>query len=198
MSKLEVTELGRKWYGISVSFDNTDIDRVNPDVLRGLGGKLRYDEDGGLRALFHFNVTKRDNTESMLKVLKYFGTDGYFHKGMNITPAAARRVDESDSAIESVVTKIKTSCNRWSEQWKDTIRTAINHKTPRVKLLRKIRELGIHHISEDSIRCYTEDLLRQKYESELFVETFMWRLGWPDKRKPFMVNSHKEVLTNVI
>ncbi len=192
MSKITVTELGRKWYGVSVSFGNEDIDRITPDALRGLGGKLRYDSDGGLRALFHFNVTRPESSGEMIKVLKYFGDDGYFQQGVDLKESTVTNICESESAINTVISKLNKSCNSWSEQWKQTTEEAINLKRSRVQLLRSIQELGAEHISEQQIRNYAEKLLRSKYNSDLFVETFMWRLGWPDKRKPFSTLETKQ------
>ena len=194
MTKIKITELGRKWYGVSVSFSNDDIERISPDVLRGLGGKLRYDTDGGLRALFHFNVTKQDNSEAMIKVLKYFGEDGYFYKGVNLTSSAASSICESDIAIKSVISQVNKSCLLWANQWKRITEASVTNKISRIHLLRKLNEMGLSHISEEKIREYTEELLRKKYKSSLFVETFMWRLGWPDKRKPFSTIQVKSTL----
>ena len=196
MAKIKITELGRKWYGVSVNFDNNDIERISPDVLRGLGGKLRYDTDGGLRALFHFNVTKQDNSEAMIKVLKYFGEDGYFYKGVDLTSSAASSICESDKAIKSVISQINKSCILWTNQWKILAETAVAKKLSRIHLLRKLSDMGLSHISEEKIREYTEELLRRKYKSSLFVETFMWRLGWPDKRKPFAAVQAKNTLNS--
>ncbi len=185
MSNLTITELGRKWYGVSVNFENEDIDRITPDALRGMGGKLRYNSDGGLRALFHFNVTRPESSEEMIKVLKYFGKDGYFQQGVDLKASTETNICESETAINAVISRLNTSCRSWSEQWKHLTENAVNLKRSRVQLLRSIQDLGTDHISEQQIRDYAEDILRSKYNSELFVETFMWRLGWPDKRKPF-------------
>lgn len=185
MSKVEITELGRKWYGVCVSFDEADIDRISPDSLRGLGGKLRYDNDGGFRALFHFNVTKKENSEAMLQVLKYFGAEGYFQKGMDIVDSTAPSVSESPEAMTTVLDFLKSNCKVWAEQWKKVTESGVVKKFSRIQTLRSIRDLGIGHVSEENVREYIEEILRKKYASELFVETFMWRLGWPDKRKPF-------------
>ena len=185
MSEITITELGRKWYGVAITFNDDDIERVSPDVLRGLGGKLRYDNTGGLRALFHFNITRQENSEAMIKILKYFGEDGYFHHGVDFTLSAAKSVCESDTAIQTITDRVNNNCRNWSEQWQEIIETSLLQKKTRIQLLRQIQALDLPHISETDIREYMEKRLRQKYSSDLFVATFMWRLGWPDQRKPF-------------
>ena len=184
MSNLKITELGRKWYGISVSFANNEIERINPDVLRGLGGKLRYNQDGGLRALFHFNVTDKISGQQMTQVLTYFGKDGYFENGLPLTSRTTKDVTESAAAISKTTAEIKAKCRKWSEQWHEIAQTAVTRKQSRIEVLRKIHGLGLNHITEKKIRAFIENILRKKYTSDLFVETFMWRMGWPDKRKP--------------
>ena len=197
MSKIKITELGRKWYGVAISFAEEDIDRISPDVLRGLGGKLRYDTAGGLRVLFHFNITRQDNSDAMIKILKYFGEGGYFQKGVDFTGSAAANVCESDSAIQIITSRITATCRKWSEQWQKITEEALKQKKTRIQLLRQINTLGLPHISEAQVREYAEKALRKKYNSDLFVATFMWRLGWPDQRKPFAAISENREYTTV-
>lgn len=186
MSEIKITELGRKWYGVAVFFNDREIEKLDPDILRGLGGKLRYDNTGGLRALFHFNVTNHQSGEQMVKVLTYFGKGGYFENGMTITSRSSETVTESESIINKVINDLQTTCRTWSEQWHEIAADSIQRKITRVEVLRKIKNLGLTHITESKIRIFIENILRRKYQSDIFVETVMWRLGWPDQRKPLI------------
>lgn len=187
MSSVNIMDIGRKWFSISVNFSEEELSRVNTEGLRAAGGKIRYPASGGMRALFHLCVAGGRDKDILLRILTWFGEDGYFTGGMDVTREFAGSSIEPEIYMDEIEKKVFKMSKQWCEGWKSVVAEGVAARKPRVEMMRAVQDIAGGGVGEHEVRAHAEKLLCRKYKSAIFCETVMWRLGWPDLRQPLKI-----------
>jgi hypothetical protein len=70
----------------------------------------------------------------------------------------------------------------WETRLQNTIAGCLREKLNRAATLRAARAVCGEEVSESEVRYLLAELLRDKYQSAIFCDTIMARLGWRDQR----------------
>ncbi len=181
MSKAEIVETGYKWFRVEARFSAAETARVAAERFRYAGARLRYGPDGSLTACFSFRAADPRGGVALVKLLAFFGEDGYFDEGQDsaaLFPAAA----EPESAQRAAWRDNAARLLDWSEGLASTVMGCLARKLSRVETLRAVRAAMGPGVAEDEVKRLLLDVLRRRYGSEIFGATVMERLGWRDCR----------------
>lgn len=194
MSTVDVVEIGRKWFAVTVNFDESERARVREDALRMAGAKLRFPASGGLRAKFHFNLRDAGDDSQMIQLLRIFGEGGVFESSAGTFRAFSEREQEADESMNAIDERLAGMCSQWSENWQNEAVICLRERLGRVQTLRRVQSVAGEAVDEATIRAFLEKELRRRYKSDIFGATILWRLGWPDTR-PAQKQAHQTVET---
>lgn len=182
MSSVDVVELGRKWYAVTLNFNEYERARLSESSLRLNGAKMRYPASGGMRAKFHFNLRESGSSTEMLHLLNNFGEGGLFDAAAGKYNYFSAKKAESEESINTVISKAQKLTKDWVNNWQEEASICLRDKISRIETLRRVNNVAGEQIAEDEVRAHLEKELRQRYKSDIFGATVLWRMGWPDNR----------------
>ncbi len=194
MSTVDVVEIGRKWFAVTVNFDESERARIREDALRMVGAKLRFPASGGLRAKFHLNLHDENDHSQMVRLLQVFGEGGAFESSAGRFTTFSQRDQEPDESMTMIEERLAGMCSQWSENWQNEAVICLRERVGRVQTLRRVQSVAGEAVDEATIRVFLEKELRRRYKSDIFGATVLWRLGWPDTR-PAQKQAHQNVET---
>lgn len=197
MSTVDVVEIGRKWFAVTVNFTQSERARIREEALQTAGAKLRFPASGGLRARFHFNLLSEADNSQMVRLLQIFSEGGAFDSSAGKFEMSSEQNSEPEESMTMVEERLAGLCTQWCENWQNEAVICLRERVGRVQTLRRVQSVAGEAIDEATIRAFLEKELRRRYKSDIFGATVLWRLGWPDTR-PALKQEHQTVGTSEI
>ncbi len=182
MSSVDVVELGRKWFAVTLNFNEYERARLNERALGLNGAKLRYPASGGMRAKFHFNLRENGCSTEMLHLMNIFGEGGLFDSEAGKFDYFSADKAENENSMAEVEKRATTLAETWTVNWQNEAAICLREKLGRIQTIRRVCEVAGENVAEEEIRAFLEKELRKRYKSDIFGATILWRMGWPDTR----------------
>ncbi len=164
MGRVELIDGGSGAFELTVRLPLAEMERVDRLALERAGARLKDFARLGTEVQFSLLIDVEAESALLLDLLLFFGEDGWFDCGEDL--------DRHRYA----------PLPTWQKAALRALDTSLAMREDRVMTLRRLERACAGRFPEAQAREYLHARLREKYRSAIFVETMLWRWGWPDTR----------------